>query len=189
MSSVTHVGGNMVNEVVKEYPIDLLELYINENGISTLAIPSKKTIQTSHNAFDSDILDQKLKSDFLEDVDIPENESQEVTIKKVKRYQALVNRLKLVYGCCCQICGATFLMDNGNYYCEAHHIKELSKGGSQNPSNVILLCPNHHRLFHYAHDMVHIDENIIDYKRKVVIGSKTYVINYNKPTPPFNIIP
>lgn len=176
----------MVSEVVEEYSIDFLELYMNENGVSTLMIP-QKAIQKVHAAFDSDnnnMIDQNLKAGFLEDIELPKNESQEVVIQKVKRYQALVNRLKHAYGCCCQICGATFLMDNGNYYCEAHHVKELSKDGSQNPSNVILICPNHHRLFHYAHNIVHIDENIINNKRKVVINSKEYEINYSRLTSP-----
>ena len=39
---------------------------------------------------------------------------------------------------------APFLKRNGQPYLEVHHIKELSKGGSDSPINVIALCPNCH---------------------------------------------
>ena len=32
--------------------------------------------------------------------------------------------------------------------CDFHHIKPISEGGRSNPSNLIVLCPNCHRLAH-----------------------------------------
>lgn len=71
--------------------------------------------------------------------------------------------IKQTRGRKCQICQYSFIMDNGNEYCEAHHIQYLSENGSQSPENVILLCPNHHRMFHYAHDAVLVG-NLVDGK-------------------------
>ena len=38
----------------------------------------------------------------------------------------------------------------GSLYLESHHIIPLSEGGVDHPSNVIALCPNHHREAHYS---------------------------------------
>lgn len=32
--------------------------------------------------------------------------------------------------------------------CEAHHIRWLSRGGKDALSNMVLVCPNHHRVIH-----------------------------------------
>ncbi|WP_413168403.1 HNH endonuclease [Capilliphycus salinus ALCB114379] len=42
------------------------------------------------------------------------------------------------------------MQKNGGNYAEGHHLVPLSQGGSQDASNVVILCPNHHRMFHYA---------------------------------------
>lgn len=39
---------------------------------------------------------------------------------------------------------APFLRRNGNPYLEVHHLKSLSSGGSDYPSNVAAVCPNCH---------------------------------------------
>ncbi|MCY4046413.1 MAG: HNH endonuclease signature motif containing protein [Cellvibrionales bacterium] len=51
----------------------------------------------------------------------------------------------------CEYCGETgFKMFNGAMYLETHHIIPLSKSGPDSTSNVIALCPNHHREAHYS---------------------------------------
>jgi hypothetical protein len=43
-----------------------------------------------------------------------------------------------------------FLKHDGQIYLESHHVVPLSEGGSDNIRNVIALCPNDHRMAHYA---------------------------------------
>ena len=43
----------------------------------------------------------------------------------------------------CLICGFDKLID-------VHHLVAKSKGGSHAPSNLIVLCPNHHKMTHHA---------------------------------------
>ena len=78
----------------------------------------------------------ELKKHFSEDMDPKElkNITEEKLLHLVKRYRNIVNKKKEEYGCRCQICGLTFSMDNGNYYCEAHHIIPLSENGSEWPT-------------------------------------------------------
>lgn len=144
---------------------DILELYANVNGMLELA---KKPCEEK--------IDKKIELDLLEDLDIPFNEIKTISVERIKRYQKLVNTLKKKYKFKCQICGYSFQMDNGQHYCEAHHIKYLSKNGSQNPDNVIILCPNHHKMFHYASDRISVGK-IINGKRKITIDGKTYYID------------
>lgn len=102
----------------------------------------------------------ELKKYFSEDME-PEtlkNITEEKLVRLVKRYRNIVNKKKKECGCRCQICGLTFLMDNGNYYCEAHHLIPISEDGSQGSENVIILCANHHRMFHYAKNNINIRE-------------------------------
>lgn len=51
----------------------------------------------------------------------------------------------------CEGCGETapFISKTGDPYLHAHHIHELSKGGSDTPETVVALCPNcHYRVHH-----------------------------------------
>lgn len=133
----------------------------------------------SFTKIDPEWIDEALKHDFIEDVTMPDNETKEITIKKIKRYQRIVNELKETHGYKCQLCNDTFLMDNGTYYCEAHHIKQLSNNGTQDKSNVIILCPKHHRMFHYSKGRITITNDPIQRKRFITIENTTYEIPIN----------
>jgi 5-methylcytosine-specific restriction protein A len=51
----------------------------------------------------------------------------------------------------CEWCGAKgFETQAGSVYLETHHIQPLSESGSDTVSNVIALCPNHHREAHFG---------------------------------------
>ena len=81
---------------------------------------------------------------------------------RYERDDVLVRLLKELRGSACQICGATFQMASGESYSEAHHLEHLSNSGLDVSSNIILLCAQHHRQFHYGnvdilvHDVDHI---------------------------------
>jgi 5-methylcytosine-specific restriction endonuclease McrA len=48
----------------------------------------------------------------------------------------------------CQAHG--FRKGDGSIYLETHHVIPLSAGGLDSPSNVVALCPYHHREAHYG---------------------------------------
>lgn len=50
----------------------------------------------------------------------------------------------------CQICGTSIVRAHGPPYVEAAHIRPKSEDGSEVPSNILILCPNHHKEFDYG---------------------------------------
>lgn len=62
--------------------------------------------------------------------------------------QSIVTQLKSLYRGSCQICGFNPVSDFGVSICEAHHISFFSETQNNDASNIIILCPNHHRLIH-----------------------------------------
>lgn len=60
----------------------------------------------------------------------------------------IIEELKSLYKFKCQICGYSFFDHYGIDIAEAHHIEHYSETHNNNASNIIILCPNHHRIIH-----------------------------------------
>lgn len=58
--------------------------------------------------------------------------------KIIAAYQGQIGRYGVII---CKNCGRVFPLD----IMEVHHIKPISKGGTDEPSNLILLCPSCNR--------------------------------------------
>lgn len=54
-----------------------------------------------------------------------------------------------------------FSKANGETYLETHHIISLSKSGVDKPSNVIALCPNHHREAHFGNNWKALQDEFV----------------------------
>jgi len=65
---------------------------------------------------------QTRKSELQDDLNLA-NQVQQITTTRIKRYQAIVNKLKTIYQGRCQVdnCNFTFLKKDGTPYSEAHH--------------------------------------------------------------------
>ena len=72
-----------------------------------------------------------------------------VLSKSVKTY-LIPNSLKKLYECRCQICGARAIEMYNVDISEAHHIELFSKTANNNASNILIVCPDHHRIIHKA---------------------------------------
>lgn len=64
------------------------------------------------------------------------------------RSARLVAELRSLYGGRCQICEWRPTAIYGAELCEGHHWHWLSRGGTDDLANLVLLCPNHHRAVH-----------------------------------------
>lgn len=164
----------MENTGIKKYELEeyLPLIFIKEKNKAENTISEELKDITELNR-----LEYMLREDF-DEIELG-NISEEKIKREVKRYRKIVKILKQIYGCKCQLCKQTFLMDNGDYYCEAHHIIPLSENGNQDSDNVILLCPNHHRMFHYAKNRITIGE-LINKKRIIYIDDARYEVDFER---------
>jgi len=71
-----------------------------------------------------------------------------VSVEEFVRNQFLADSLKSYYENRCQVCGQDFLPEYGVAFAETHHIQYLSQGGPDVSGNIVVLCPNHHRIVH-----------------------------------------
>jgi predicted HNH restriction endonuclease len=57
-----------------------------------------------------------------------------------------------------------FLKRDGNPYVEAHHVVPVSEQqvGSLSASNVITVCPNHHRQLHYGDVQIEVTDTTFE---------------------------
>lgn len=110
-------------DVIAEYHKNIT---FNFKQIAIFHLESETSEEDSHN--ESDLKSNLITSKFRDK-------------KKVKE-------LKEMYDGRCQVCGDTIkIIDNLNYS-EVHHIQPLNKdNGSDEISNMLVLCPNHHKLF------------------------------------------
>jgi len=60
----------------------------------------------------------------------------------------LAESLKSIYDHRCQVCGMNFKIKYEKPFSETHHIVFLSQGGLDISKNIIVICPNHHRIIH-----------------------------------------
>lgn len=94
-------------------------------------------------------------------------------VRRIKRSYGLVRALKEKHGSKCQICGFTFKMANGRFYSEAAHITAISSRakGIDVPENILILCPNHHKMLDYGVvEVISRDEVKIDGQIKRIQG-------------------
>lgn len=69
---------------------------------------------------------------------------------RYERDVTLVAKIKQARGSACQVCGYKFTKKDGTDYCEVHHLEALSDGGLDIAANMLVLCANCHRVFHYG---------------------------------------
>lgn len=60
----------------------------------------------------------------------------------------IITSLKQLYRNRCQICGSSTMDKYGVSIVEAHHIDPFSTSLNNDATNIMILCPNHHRLVH-----------------------------------------
>lgn len=99
------------------------------------------------------ILDQR-KNKVKKVKTYPPKKQSLYTTKDAKKKERTVGKILAIYYGKCQIsdCGYYFLKGKDGKkgpYCEAHHLQKLSDDGKDIPENIVVLCANHHCMFHY----------------------------------------
>ncbi|QDK81272.1 hypothetical protein EXU85_22730 [Spirosoma sp. KCTC 42546] len=90
--------------------------------------------------------------------------SSKISIKgeRYSRDNFTIALLKILRDFKCQICDTSILKANGSFYIEAAHIVPKRDRGEESSSNILILCPNHHKEFDYGkvENLQQIDERI-----------------------------
>ena len=96
------------------------------------------------------------------------------TISKVRKInQKIIDDLKMRYKGECQLCGARVGCDFGEEIVEAHHIEYFSQTQNNDSTNIIVLCPNCHRLIHRCNPVCHKKELCYEFEN----GKKIFLKN------------
>jgi hypothetical protein len=77
-------------------------------------------------------------------------ETIEIRGRAFKRDNYAIELIKRVRGRQCQFCGMSVPTRSGRPYVEAAHIQPHGNGGPAVPSNILILCPNHHKEFDFG---------------------------------------
>lgn len=111
------------------------------------------SVDSDENSTKLDVLKRKAKSEATSQVSQTESTSGNTT-PSYSRSQAIVDYVKARADGHCEGCDkpAPFISKTGNPYLHAHHVYELSEGGSDRPETVIALCPNCHYRVHHGED-------------------------------------
>lgn len=113
----------------------------------------------------------------------------EVSTNRIIRDTVMTRKVKALHHSKCQICGSTIQLPDGRAYSEAHHIIPLGTPhkGPDTPSNIIVVCPNHHAMLdlgcmNLASDEItmvdghNISAESIEYHNSVIVPSAASVI-------------
>lgn len=76
--------------------------------------------------------------------------------------------LKKLYQYRCQICGATATVMYDVDVTEAHHLDYFSKTANNSPSNIVILCPDHHRIVHKTKAVFNFELHQFEYENAKV---------------------
>jgi len=99
------------------------------------------------------------------------------TLLRIVRDNKLSRKIKRLYNYTCQVCGIRIDL-NGVGYAEAAHIKPLGRphNGSDDPGNLLCLCPNHHVMFDKKCFTINPDFSLVGINGKLHIH-KSHNIN------------
>ena len=134
VSNLAALLDNYTFEELTDMVVDMINIQKNDSSDNSdiATLPEESTLEDLLNGY---ISDAKLVT----------------TIGK--RYQRVcngqsLNKLKQYYNHCCQICGRDEGAEFGTHLAEIHHIIPFVMAQDNSITNLVVLCPTHHRLLH-----------------------------------------
>jgi hypothetical protein len=106
-------------------------------------------------------------------IDCENDKSEIITIngRSYKRHNYLMVQIKKYRDYKCQFCSTKIPKSKGDYYIEACHIKAKSEGGKDKLGNILILCPNCHKLFDLNE---RVDEKFVKDTYSVTLNGKKF---------------
>jgi predicted restriction endonuclease len=94
---------------------------------------------------------ESAKADALHDIGSETPDTRLYNVRVFARNDTVRRMVLIRAGGYCEFCGSEgFRKPDGSIYIESHHIIALAKDGEDRLTNVIGLCPNHHREAHFG---------------------------------------
>lgn len=90
-------------------------------------------------------------------------EYKDATVKVRRVNRSIIANLKETYDYHCQICGTSF-EEYDVRIIEAHHIDPFVKSMNNDSDNILIICPNHHRIIHSAKPEFHYTGTYFQYQ-------------------------
>ena len=121
----------------------------------TTEIPDVWLVETYNANDNNELIDSLHNSNELDYEQYDLNSRIEHTKKIVKLRvldKTIGNNLKKLYKYHCQVCGEAVSLKYGvDSVADAHHIDPFTVSQNNNFDNIMILCPNHHRIIHACH--------------------------------------
>ena len=137
-----------VPEEVREYIV----LYTTpiENTFFIERVTSSESAQIKNSISRISEEDFEFQSNYKKVDNSARIETKEQIVKIRRLDRAIGESLKLFYNYKCQICGDNFAKKYNCLIAESHHIDFFVRSLNNNANNILILCPNHHRVIHKA---------------------------------------
>ena len=131
-------------------------------------LENTETLAEVESTNDNEELPADIPEDALENILNAKDPSAAIRIKvannKVRVYKtSIIKQLKKIYDGKCQLCGCRPFNSVDEDICEAHHIEYFSSSKNNDSANIIILCPNHHRLIHKLNPHYDADRQVFIY--------------------------
>jgi 5-methylcytosine-specific restriction endonuclease McrA len=121
-----------------------------EDSVKQLVLPAP-----TEETYSVGVVDQFIGSDRPDTYEI----NGKVCRRDPKVRQAVMQRSN---GACEQCGQKGFIAISGEYFLESHHVIPLSEGGPDLESNVMALCPAHHREAHFGMERDRLRELLLE---------------------------
>ena len=131
---------------LKEYVILYTTKSENIFLVNTLTCSDIKAIKYDFSSINEEELEFTLNFSKVDLSAKIESRQQIVKIRKLDK--SIGENLKLLYEFRCQICGYNFSDKHNTVITEAHHIEYFVTSLNNNADNIVIVCPNHHRIIH-----------------------------------------
>jgi predicted restriction endonuclease len=131
-----------IKEFLVLYTTDFKDTFLLDSITKNDLVAANSYISTiTEEEFEMDI--NYNRKDFTAKI---EEKTKIIKIRKLDK--SISDNLKLLYQNKCQICGLNFGINYNGNISEAHHIQPFTKSLNNNSDNIMIICPNHHRLIH-----------------------------------------
>lgn len=87
---------------------------------------------------------------------------------------SIVHKLKKLYKGQCQICGKKPIEGFDVDICEAHHIEHYAETQNNDAVNIIIVCPNHHRMLHKLNPVFDREKMCFEDNNNIILIKKDY---------------